>query len=186
MWLTASLNVLSFIQNSKFGIESWLTKGRRWPATAIAETSAKRTVICSLQVRLSRLKEVSEFFVTIKLACIFTDYVVGSGSGFQRHTDPSLLKTLTASGVLATSKLSKDKRPRKKATHVIHYYYSQIYFTSHCHCLSTTSIWNAHFRDILCYIWPSILSTEESITRVMERLGDSQTSHAKLALMMYI
>ncbi|CAH8269673.1 unnamed protein product [Arabidopsis lyrata] len=39
--------------------------------------------------------------------------VAGSGSCLKRYSDPSLLKTHTASAVVATSKLSKDERPRK-------------------------------------------------------------------------
>ncbi|CAH8313061.1 unnamed protein product [Eruca vesicaria subsp. sativa] len=45
----------------------------------------------------------------------------GSGSCLKRYSDPSLLKTVTASSsVLATSKLSNDERPRKTKNKVLH------------------------------------------------------------------
>ncbi|VVB12815.1 unnamed protein product [Arabis nemorensis] len=46
--------------------------------------------------------------------------VVGSGSCLKRYSDPSLLKTHTGLAVVATSKLSKDERPRKPKKKVSH------------------------------------------------------------------
>ncbi|KAL1206799.1 Protein SCAR4 [Cardamine amara subsp. amara] len=43
--------------------------------------------------------------------------VAGSGSCLKRYSDPSLLKTPTASALLVTSKLSKHERPKKKGLH---------------------------------------------------------------------
>ncbi|KAL0888874.1 hypothetical protein Bca101_012857 [Brassica carinata] len=46
--------------------------------------------------------------------------VDGSGACLKRYSDPSLLKTLTASEVLGTSKLSKNERPSKTKKKVSH------------------------------------------------------------------
>lgn len=85
-------------------------------------------------------------------------------------------------GILTTSQLSKEERPRKTKVFMT-FSYSQIYFTSLCHSVQPT-FWVYYVLHMIKYF----LSIEESITpRVMERvLGIQKLSHAKSALPLYI
>lgn len=105
-------------------------------------------------------------FTVLIIFLLFNRFdVAGSGSCLKRYSDPSLLKTHTASAVVATSKLSKDERPRnsKVFNHVIHFLIL-VLLCLLCHCLYKQAFENAHFGYYVLHMIKCFSNTEERIT----------------------